>query len=69
MWFFARTRFTPFVGYLVQGQPAPGHPWLVSRTWPPGLAPGLAAQDGKFSKSRGQSASVRPVACSSAWVP
>jgi hypothetical protein len=30
-WFFARTRFTPFVGAPRGYQPAPGHPWHVRR--------------------------------------
>ena len=46
-WFFARTRFTPFVGYLVginRHQDIRGTFVGV----PPSLTPGLAAQDGKF---------------------
>src|SRR4029079_16476087 len=46
-WFFARTRFTPFVGYLVginRHQDIRGTFVNV----PPSLTPGLAAQDGKF---------------------
>ncbi len=46
-WFFARTRFTPFVGYLVganRHQDIRGTFLFV----PPSLTPGLAAQDGKF---------------------
>ena len=46
-WFFARTRFTPFVGYLVginRHQDIRGTFVGV----PPNLTPGLAAQDGKF---------------------
>jgi hypothetical protein len=46
-WFFARTRFTPFVGYLVginRHQDIRGTFVNV----PPNLTPGLAAQDGKF---------------------
>ncbi len=46
-WFFARTRFTPFVGYLVglnRHQDIRGTFINV----PPTLTPGLAAQDGKF---------------------
>ena len=46
-WFFARTRFTPFVGYLVganRHQDIRGTFVYV----PPDLTPALAAQDGKF---------------------
>ena len=46
-WFFARTRFTPFVGYLVginRHQDIRGTFVGV----PANLTPGLAAQDGKF---------------------
>ena len=46
-WFFARTRFTPFVGYLVginRHQDIRGTFVEV----PLNLTPGLAAQDGKF---------------------
>jgi hypothetical protein len=46
-WFFARTRFTPFVGYLVglnRHQDIRGTFVGV----PPNLTPGLAEQDGKF---------------------
>ena len=46
-WFFARTRFTPFVGYLVgvnRHQDIRGTFVNV----PANLTPGLAAQDGKF---------------------
>ena len=46
-WFFARTRFTPFVGYLVginRNQDLRGTFVNV----PLNLTPGLAAQDGKF---------------------
>ena len=46
-WFFARTRFTPFVGYLVginRHQDIRGTFVNV----PPTLTPGLAEQDGKF---------------------
>jgi hypothetical protein len=46
-WFFARTRFTPFVGYLVgtnRHQDIRGTFVNV----PPNLTPGLAAQSGKF---------------------
>ena len=46
-WFFARTRFTPFVGYLVgvnRHQDIRGT--FVSV--PANVTPGLAAQDGKF---------------------
>ena len=46
-WFFARTRFTPFVGYLV----GINRHQDISGTFvnvPPNLTPGLAAQDGKF---------------------
>jgi hypothetical protein len=46
-WFFARTRFTPFVGYLVganRHQDIRGAFLNV----PPDLTPALAAQDGKF---------------------
>ena len=46
-WFFARTRFTPFVGYLVgtnRHQDIRGTFVNV----PPNLTPGLAAQNGKF---------------------
>jgi len=50
-WFFARTRFTPYVGYLAglnRHQDIRGTFVLV----PPALTPGLAAQDGKiFEKS------------------
>ncbi len=46
-WFFARTRFTPFVGYLVG---ANRHQDIRGTfvNVPPDLTPGLAAQDGKF---------------------
>ena len=46
-WFFARTRFTPFVGYLVG---ANRHQDIRGAfiNVPPDLTPGLAAQDGKF---------------------
>ena len=46
-WFFARTRFTPFVGYLVglnRHQDIRGTFVDV----PANVTPGLAAQDGKF---------------------
>ena len=46
-WFFARTRFTPFVGYLVginRHQDIRGTFVGV----PANVTPGLAAQDGKF---------------------
>jgi hypothetical protein len=46
-WFFARTRFTPYVGYLLglnRHQDIRGTFMNV----PPDLTPGLAAQDGKF---------------------
>jgi hypothetical protein len=46
-WFFARTRFTPFVGYLVginRHQDIRG----VFVNVPANVTPGLAAQDGKF---------------------
>ena len=46
-WFFARTRFTPFVGYLVginRHQDIRGTFVNV----PANVTPGLAAQDGKF---------------------
>src|SRR4030095_16408851 len=46
-WFFARTRFTPYVGYLLglnRHQDIRGTFVNV----PPDLTPGLAAQDGKF---------------------
>ena len=46
-WFFARTRFTPFVGYLVgvnRNQDLRGTFVGV----PTSVTPGLAAQDGKF---------------------
>ncbi|HEY6507455.1 MAG TPA: hypothetical protein VIY56_05545, partial [Vicinamibacterales bacterium] len=46
-WFFARTRFTPFVGYLV----GLNRHQDISGTFvgvPANLTPGLAAQDGKF---------------------
>ncbi len=46
-WFFARTRFTPFLGYLVginRHQDIKGTFVNV----PAGFTPGLAAQDGKF---------------------
>ena len=67
-WFFARTRFTPFVGYLVgvsRHQDIRGTFINV----PANVTPGLAAQDGKFFENRGRSAWVQPVACSSASVP
>jgi hypothetical protein len=46
-WFFARTRFTPFVGYLVG---ANRHQDIRGTfvNVPPDLTPGLAAQNGKF---------------------
>ena len=46
-WFFARTRFTPFVGYLVG---ANRHQDIRGTfvNVPPSLTPGLAAQNGKF---------------------
>ena len=46
-WFFARTRFTPFVGYLVG---ANRHQDIRGTfvNVPPDLTPALAAQDGKF---------------------
>jgi hypothetical protein len=46
-WFFARTRFTPFVGYLVG---ANRHQDIRGTfvNVPPNLTPGLAAQNGKF---------------------
>jgi hypothetical protein len=46
-WFFARTRFTPFVGYLVG---ANRHQDIRGAfiNVPPDLTPALAAQDGKF---------------------
>ena len=46
-WFFARTRFTPFVGYLVglnRHQDITG----TFVNLPANVTPGLAAQDGKF---------------------
>ena len=49
-WFFARTRFTPFLGYLVginRHQDIKGTFVNV----PPAFTPGLAAQDGKFFES------------------
>jgi hypothetical protein len=46
-WFFARTRFTPYVGYLVG---ANRHQDIRGTfvNVPPNLTPGLAAQNGKF---------------------
>ena len=46
-WFFARTRFTPYVGYLVG---ANRHQDIRGTfvNVPPSLTPGLAAQNGKF---------------------
>ena len=45
--YFARTRFTPYVGYLVGPEQTPGYSrhvrWCANE-----VAPGLAAQDGKF---------------------
>ena len=68
-WFFARTRFTPFVGYLVGinrhqdirgtfvGVPANRH------------ARACSAGRQVLRKVVGVQPRVRPVACSSAWVP
>ena len=68
-WFFARTRFTPFVGYLVginRNQDIRGTFVDV----PAGVTPpGSPSRTGSSSKSRGPSASGRRVACSSALVP
>ena len=67
-WFFARTRFTPFVGYLVginRHQDIRGTFVGV----PPISRRDLPRRTASSSKSRGRSAWVRPVACSSAWVP
>jgi len=46
-WFFARTRFTPFVGYLV-GTNRHQDIYGTFVNVPPNLTPGLAAQNGKF---------------------
>jgi len=46
-WFFARVRFTPYVGYLV-GANRYGDIRGVFVGVPPSVTPGLAAQDGKF---------------------
>jgi hypothetical protein len=46
-WFFARTRFTPFVGYLV-GANRNQYIYGTFLHVPPDLTPALAAQDGKF---------------------
>jgi hypothetical protein len=45
--FFTRVRFTPYVGYLV-GLNRNGDITGTFVNVPPGLTPGLAAQDGKF---------------------
>ena len=46
--FFARVRFTPYVGYLVGINRLRRHHEAPSSMCPPNVTPGLAAQDGKF---------------------
>ena len=67
-WFFARTRFTPYLGYLVginRHQDIRG----TFIDTPANLTPGLAAQDGKFFEKSWAFSSVPPAASSSAPVP
>ena len=66
--YFARTRFTPYLGYLV-GLNRYGDIRGTFVGVPPEVTPGLAAQDGKFFEKSWALSWARPRACSSASAP